>query len=49
MGLVCNFRELSKPPSGIGLRNLTYVVDEPGAFILILKQGKGKAIRRAMA
>ena len=33
-----NACELSKPPSGFGLQNLTYVVDEPDAFNLsILK------------
>jgi hypothetical protein len=39
-----------KPPSGIGLQNLTYVVDEPDAFSLnILKKSKVKAMRQAMA
>jgi len=42
--------ELLRPPSGFGLQNLTYVVDEPDAFNLsILKQSKVKAIRQAVA
>ena len=32
-GLMDNFRELSNSPSGFGVRSLTYVVDEPDAFI----------------
>ena len=49
MGLMHNARELSKSPSGFGLRNLTYVVDEPDAFSLNIEVKQSKAMRQAMA
>jgi len=46
MGLMDNFCGLSKSPSGFGVRNLTYVVNKPDAFIKTLKQSKAKQLGR---
>ena len=38
-----NWYELSKPPSGFGIRNLIYVVDEPDAFNLNIEVRQSKS------
>ena len=43
MGLMHNLHELSKSPSGFGVRNLTYVVDESDAFDLNIEAKQSKS------